>query len=122
MAENPRHVPVLLEVAVRNLGVRAGGAYLDATLGFAGHASAIARLLGPNGRLIGFDRDPEAMEFATAKLNALRDELGEAMPQVELHDVEFSQAAERLEAAQHRRNPGRCRGEFDAARRGAQRI
>ena len=98
MAENPRHVPVLLEVAIQNLAVRRGGTYVDATLGFAGHASAIARALGREGTLIGFDRDPQAMEFATAKLNALREELGSAMPEVVLHDVEFSRAAERLEA------------------------
>src|SRR5271168_849472 len=98
MAENPRHVPVLLEVAVRYLNIRRGGTYVDATLGFAGHASAIARALGPEGKLIGFDRDPQAMEFAAAKLKALREELGDTMPEVLLHDVEFSRAAERLEA------------------------
>jgi 16S rRNA (cytosine1402-N4)-methyltransferase len=98
MAENPRHVPVLLEVAVRNLNVRRGGTYVDATLGYAGHASAIARALGQGGKLIGFDRDPEAFAFAKARLQALREELGEAMPEVVLHDVEFSRAAERLEA------------------------
>jgi 16S rRNA (cytosine1402-N4)-methyltransferase len=98
MAENPRHVPVLLEVAVRNLNVRRGGTYVDATLGYAGHASAIARALGPEGKLIGFDRDPEAFAFASARLQGLREELGEAMPQAVLHDVEFSRAAERLEA------------------------
>ena len=53
--------------------------------------------LGPKGKLIGFDRDPEAFAFATAKLNALREELGSEMPVVELHDVEFSRAAEFLE-------------------------
>src|SRR5271167_2862432 len=98
MAENPRHVPVLLEVAVRNLNVRRGGTYIDATLGYAGHASAIAKALGPGGKLIGFDRDPEAFAFATAKLQALKEELGDAMPEVVLHDVEFSRAEERLEA------------------------
>src|SRR5271170_957928 len=98
MAENPRHVPVLLEVAVQNLGVRRGGTYVDATLGFAGHASAIAKALGPEGKLIGFDRDPEAFAFASARLQALSEELGEAMPGVVLHDVEFSRAAERLGA------------------------
>ena len=98
MAENPRHVPVLLEVAVRNLNVRRGGTYVDATLGYAGHASAIARALGPEGKLIGFDRDPEAFAFASARLQKLREELGDAMPKVVLHDLEFSQAAERLEA------------------------
>src|SRR5271155_4180177 len=98
MAENPRHVPALLEVAVRSLNVRRGGTYVDATLGHAGHASAIARALGPEGKLIGFDRDPEAFAFAKARLQLLREELGEAMPEVVLHDVEFSRAAERLEA------------------------
>jgi 16S rRNA (cytosine1402-N4)-methyltransferase len=97
MAENPRHVPVLLEVAVQYLNVKRGGTYVDATLGFAGHASAIARALGAGGRLIGFDRDPQAMKFAKAKLNALREELGGGMPDVVLHDVEYSRAAEFLE-------------------------
>jgi 16S rRNA (cytosine1402-N4)-methyltransferase len=97
MAENPRHVPVLLEVAIQHLNVRPSGTYVDLTLGYAGHASAIARALGPNGKLIGFDRDPAAMEFAKGRLNALRDELGEAMPEVVLHDVEYSRAVEFLE-------------------------
>jgi len=91
-----RHVPVLSEVAIRMLNVRRGGIYIDATLGLAGHASEIARRLGAEGRLIGFDRDPEAMALAREKLEALREELGAEMPQVELHDVEFSQMAEVL--------------------------
>jgi 16S rRNA (cytosine1402-N4)-methyltransferase len=93
---NPRHVPVLLQIAIRMMEVRRGATVVDATLGLAGHASEIARRLGPQGTLIGFDRDPEAMALATEKLNALRDELGGEMPQVILHDVEFSQARERL--------------------------
>jgi len=91
-----RHVPVLSEVAIRMLNVRRGGTYMDATLGLAGHASEIARRLGAEGRLIGFDRDPEAMALARERLEALREELGAEMPQVELHDVEFSQMAEVL--------------------------
>ena len=79
MAEetNRRHVPVLLQIAIRILNVRRGGVMVDATLGYAGHASEIARRLGPEGKLIGFDRDPEAMELAKARLEALREELGE---------------------------------------------
>jgi 16S rRNA (cytosine1402-N4)-methyltransferase len=91
-----RHVPVLSEVAIRMLDVRRAGIYIDATLGLAGHASQIARCLGGEGRLIGFDRDPEAMGLAREKLAALREELGPEMPQVELHDVEFSQMADVL--------------------------
>ena len=97
MIERERHVPVLLQQAIRYLNVRRGGTYVDATLGLAGHASAIARELGPQGRLIAFDRDPEAMALAKAKLDALREELGSEMPEVILHDVEFSRMAEILE-------------------------
>ena len=69
---------------------------MDATLGYAGHAGEIARRLGPEGKLIGFDRDPEAMALARQRLEALREELGAAMPQVVLYDVEFSNAGEVL--------------------------
>ena len=89
-----RHVPVLLEKAVELLKVHAGGVYVDATLGFAGHASAIVRALaaaGAGGKLIGFDRDPEAMALARARLQAVSDRLGQRAPKLELHNVEFSQ-------------------------------
>ena len=93
---NPRHVPVLLQLAIRMLNVRRGGVVVDATLGNAGHASEIAMRLGPGGKLIGFDRDPEAMGLAKQRLDALGNELGAEMPQVVLHDVEFSRMAEVL--------------------------
>jgi 16S rRNA (cytosine1402-N4)-methyltransferase len=96
MTEASKHVPVLLQLAIRMLNVRRGGAVVDATLGNAGHAGEIARSLGPEGKLIGFDRDPEAIALVTEKLNALREELGAEMPQVVLHDVEFSRASEVL--------------------------
>jgi 16S rRNA (cytosine1402-N4)-methyltransferase len=98
MTERERHVPVLLQEAIRYLNVRPGGTYVDATLGLAGHSTAIARQLGPRGKLIAFDRDPEAMALARKKLDDLRETLGPAMPEVVLHDVEFSQAEKLLEA------------------------
>ncbi len=70
-------MPVLLQDAIQYLNVRPGGTYVDATLGIAGHSSAIARGLGGKGKLIGFDRDPEAMEMARASLARLAEELGE---------------------------------------------
>jgi 16S rRNA (cytosine1402-N4)-methyltransferase len=99
MVERERHVPVLLQQAIRFLNLRPGGVYVDATLGLAGHSSAIARHLGPKGKLIAFDRDPEAMALAKDRLDRLREELGPEMPEVILHDVEFSQAAELLPPA-----------------------
>jgi 16S rRNA (cytosine1402-N4)-methyltransferase len=95
----PQHVPVLLEEVLDLLQVRRGGTYADATLGLAGHSSAIARRLGPEGTLIAFDRDPQAMELATARLDALREELGAEMPQVRLIPRAFSSAAEELQPA-----------------------
>ncbi len=94
-----RHVPVLLQQAIRTLNVRAGGTYADATLGMAGHSLEIARRLGGSGRLIGFDRDPEAIEIATRRLDALREELGDAMPEVMLHNEPFSMAKALIEPA-----------------------
>ena len=96
---DPQHVPVLFEEVLDLLKVRRGGTYADATLGLAGHSSAIARRLGPEGTLIGFDRDPQAMELATERLNALREELGAEMPQVRLIPRAFSSAGKEIERA-----------------------
>ncbi len=91
---SPQHVPVLPQQVLDLLDVKRGGTYADATLGLAGHSSLIARRLGAAGTLIGFDRDPQAMALATARLDALRDELGTNMPQVRLVSQAFSSAAE----------------------------
>ena len=92
----PQHVPVLLEEVLKLLEVRPGGTYVDATLGLAGHATAIARRLGPQGTLIGFDRDPEALALAAERLESLRGELGDQMPQIRLVARAFSSAAEEI--------------------------
>jgi 16S rRNA (cytosine1402-N4)-methyltransferase len=96
---NERHVPVLLQDAIEFLNVRADGIYADCTLGLAGHATEIARRLGPNGRLIGFDRDPEAMDLAKDRLDEVCAELGSLAPQVTLIGEAFSSIAERVEPA-----------------------
>jgi 16S rRNA (cytosine1402-N4)-methyltransferase len=93
MAE-PQHVPVLLEESLNFLNVRPGGVVVDATLGFAGHSSAIARRLGGEGKLIAFDRDEQAMARAKARLAELAEELGAAMPTVEFVARPFSEIAE----------------------------
>jgi 16S rRNA (cytosine1402-N4)-methyltransferase len=90
--KSPQHVPVLLEEALEYLNVRPGGVIVDATLGLAGHSVAIARRLGGAGRLICFDRDQEAMEAAKARLEEVRAELGEEMPEVRFEPRAFSEA------------------------------
>ena len=76
----PQHVPVLLDEVLEYLNVRPGGVILDATLGLAGHSAAIAKRLGGSGKLICFDRDPEAMEAAKVRFEEVRAELGDEMP------------------------------------------
>ena len=97
--QSERHVPVLLKDAIEFLNVRAGGTYADCTLGLAGHSVEIARRLGPNGHLIGFDRDPEALELARARLDRVREELGSEAPQITLIGEAFSSIAEHVKPA-----------------------
>jgi 16S rRNA (cytosine1402-N4)-methyltransferase len=58
------HATVLLDEAVAALNVRAAGIYVDATFGRGGHARRILSQLGPLGRLLALDRDPEAVAAA----------------------------------------------------------
>jgi len=94
--QRPLHVPVLLEDALELLNVRPGGVYVDATLGLGGHSAEIARRLGGAGKLICFDRDPEAMEKARTRLDEVAAELGSAMPTVVYEPRAFSEAAEAI--------------------------
>jgi 16S rRNA (cytosine1402-N4)-methyltransferase len=65
------HVPVLLGEVLSFLfpeGARPGGTFCDATVGLGGHAAAILTACGPSGRLIGLDRDAEALRAAEVAL------------------------------------------------------
>jgi 16S rRNA (cytosine1402-N4)-methyltransferase len=91
MAERVRaHEPVLLEEVMGWLEPRPGGRYCDATVGLAGHARAILERSSPDGRLVGLDRDRDALAAARGELEAFGD-------RVTLVHAPFSRAREVLE-------------------------
>jgi 16S rRNA (cytosine1402-N4)-methyltransferase len=59
------HIPVLGREVVELLAPHSGGVYLDATLGGGGHSALLLEATGPDGRVIGFDRDSAAIAAAT---------------------------------------------------------
>ena len=70
----PPHVSVLVREALDFLSVRPDGTYIDATLGAGGHAEEILKRLG-SGRLLGLDRDPQALQLAGNRLAGFGEKL-----------------------------------------------
>lgn len=66
MTSSFRHITVLLDEAVEGLALRTDGCYLDGTFGRGGHSRLILDRLGPEGRLLGFDKDPLAIATGNA--------------------------------------------------------
>ena len=58
------HVPVMLDEVVEAVGPRPGGCYVDCTFGRGGHTRALLDRIGPAGRVLALDRDPQAVEAA----------------------------------------------------------
>jgi 16S rRNA (cytosine1402-N4)-methyltransferase len=67
------HTPVLLNEVLEGLEVKAGGTYIDCTLGAGGHARAILEKSDPNGRLLGIDQDPKAIQLSKKELGSYGD-------------------------------------------------
>jgi 16S rRNA (cytosine1402-N4)-methyltransferase len=85
VADTSGHRPVLLEEALEALAVQSAGIYLDATLGRGGHAAAILDRLGPQGRLVALDRDPEAVAAGGRRF--------EGDPRVQVRQGDFAMLA-----------------------------
>jgi 16S rRNA (cytosine1402-N4)-methyltransferase len=73
MARAFRHQPVLVRECLELLGVSAGAAILDGTLGGGGHAEAILEASAPDGRLLGLDVDEGALAAAGERLRRFGD-------------------------------------------------
>ena len=80
------HVPVLLQPVVAGLNLQESGQYIDGTFGRGGHSLAILNQLGPRGRLLAIDRDPQAISAAADTLKS--------DPRFELVQGEFSELKE----------------------------
>ncbi|MCX7590970.1 MAG: 16S rRNA (cytosine(1402)-N(4))-methyltransferase RsmH [Kiritimatiellae bacterium] len=71
--ERQRHRPVLVKEVTDLLVRREGGSFIDATVGSGGHARAILERAGARARLLGIDRDPEAIDRCRQFLSDFRD-------------------------------------------------
>ena len=87
------HVPVLLKEAIDFLNIRRGGTYIDATVGLGGHSCEIAKRLGAPGHLIGFDKDPAALEVARERLSSSGISPAD-WPSIELRHASFGSLAD----------------------------
>ena len=87
-----RHIPVLLEETTALLAPERGGLFVDCTLGLGGHSAALLEA-SPKARVIGIDRDPEALRLAESRLQPFAERM-------RLLPGEFSHLEQLLEAAQ----------------------
>ncbi|MBM4218434.1 MAG: 16S rRNA (cytosine(1402)-N(4))-methyltransferase RsmH [Gammaproteobacteria bacterium] len=92
-AESPggEHAPVLRNAAIEALAIRSDGCYVDATFGRGGHAGEILGRLGEEGKLVVFDRDPEAAAAAAV--------LFDADPRVRFVRARFSRLLQHIQPA-----------------------
>src|SRR3990170_2693585 len=81
------HTPVLYQQVLSALQPRAGGRYIDGTLGAGGHAAGVLRRSEPDGELLGLDRDPSALAVAAQQL-------AEFAGRVQLRQASFADLAQ----------------------------
>ena len=84
------HDPVMLQECLEGLNIKADGVYVDCTLGGGGHSYAIAQKLNEAGTLHAFDRDDEAVQFATKRLAGV-------LPKFVVHPVPFAELGNEIE-------------------------
>lgn len=73
--EGSPHLPVMRDEVLAYLAPRTSGVYCDATVGYGGHARAVLEASAPAGRLVGLDRDPDALSAAGNTLREFGDRL-----------------------------------------------
>jgi 16S rRNA (cytosine1402-N4)-methyltransferase len=86
------HTTVLLHEAIDGIVTRPDGTYIDGTFGRGGHARLLLSRLGPDARVIAFDKDPDAVAAATTGADAIAD------PRFTMVHASFAQLATELDA------------------------
>ena len=66
------HVPVMSTETIKYLNPKSDGIYIDGTIGAGGHANQILSMLSPKGRLIGIDRDGEALKICEKRFSSFK--------------------------------------------------
>jgi 16S rRNA (cytosine1402-N4)-methyltransferase len=84
-----RHVPVMVNEVIDYLNCSPGKTYVDGTLGGGGHAKAILEAIGPDGFLLGIDRDPDAIAHTGKSLHSFK-------PNVQIFHEDFTHLPEIL--------------------------
>ncbi len=87
-----QHTTVLLSEAIDALATRPSGIYVDGTFGRGGHSRLLLQRLAPDGRLLAFDRDPEAVAAASAGATRIED------PRFSIHHANFTELADVLDS------------------------
>jgi 16S rRNA (cytosine1402-N4)-methyltransferase len=82
----PSHLPVMWTQVMEGLQVRRDGRYLDGTFGRGGHARGVLEALGPDGRLLLMDKDPDAIAVALAEFGS--------DPRVAVRQASFAELAD----------------------------
>ena len=92
------HYSVLLEETIKNLNIKEDGIYVDGTLGGAGHAIQVCKLLKPPGKFIGIDQDADAILVSSERLAPFKDvvtivrsnycNIKQVLEELEIHKVD----------------------------------
>ncbi len=69
MSEDQVHIPVMSKEIQEGLNLQPGNVFVDCTLGLAGHAAEVVKVLGPEGRIVGIDRDASSLAVAEQHLS-----------------------------------------------------
>ena len=91
------HKPIMLNECMEAMNIKNGSKVIDCTLGLGGHSEAILKIISPDGKLVGIDREKNAIEFATERLSKIKCDFTSV--QYELYKIKDIAKRENIENA-----------------------